>query len=154
MMAPTFREPMASDVTTIARNMRAIDAVECAEIAGLSPIDALCEAVRDSAFVLVACVDGAPMCAFGVAPEAILGSVGIPWLLGVDGLERHSRDILRFSRPAVRHMLSLYPHLKNVVHSDNRAAIRWLTWCGFKIGEAAPMGRTGAMFRPFDLKAA
>lgn len=153
-MAATFREPLPSDVEAIGRNMRAIDALECAEGSGLFPVEAVRLGIEESTFCRVAVVEGEPVCVFGVAPEALLGATGIPWLLGVEGFERHSRDILRYSRPAVRHMLSMYPHLKNIVHSDNQHAIHWLRWCGFTIGEEVPAGRNGAMFRLFELRAA
>lgn len=152
-MATTFRPPTRSDIETVGRNMRAIDALECAEIAGQFPMEALEDGVRDSVVSRAALVDGKPVCIFGVAPEQTLGAVGTPWLLGVEGFEAHSRQILRHSRAYVRAMLDLYPHLRNLVHSDNGHAIRWLKWCGFEIGEEQPLGRSGAMFRPFELKA-
>ena len=132
--------------------MRAIDALECAEISGTFPIEALEAGVRESAFCRTAVVDGQPVCIFGVAPEQTLGNVGAPWLLGVEGFETHALQILRHSRPFVAQMLSLYPHLRNLVHTDNRHAIRWLRWCGFTIGEEMPVGRSGAKFRAFERK--
>ena len=114
-MEPIFRRPLPSDIEDVARNMRAIDALECAEIAGQFPLEALREGVEESPGCLAAIVNGKAVCIFGVAPEQTLGSIGNPWLLGVDGFELHSRQILRHSRRFVRGMLALYPHLRNLV---------------------------------------
>lgn len=153
-MRATFRPPTAEDIETVGRNMREIDQIECVEMTGLFPLQALREAVRDSVFCLAALVDGKAVCVFGCAPEApLLGHIGIPWLLGVEGFEEHSREILRHSRRFVLEMARKYPHLRNVVHTDNSHAIRWLKWCGFSIGDELPVGRSGARFRLFELRA-
>ena len=93
------------------------------------------------------------VCMFGVGSPMICSTVGVPWLLATDELERCARPFLRKSRKAVREMMNGYQVLRNHVDARNTAAIRWLGWVGFDIFPAEPFGVEGLPFHPFEMKA-
>ncbi|GHV58467.1 hypothetical protein FACS189460_6000 [Deltaproteobacteria bacterium] len=66
--------------------------------------------------------------------------VGAPWLLGSDLLERPevSREFIRQSRPHLAELEPGFRKLHNLVHAENKLAIRWLKWLGFSLA-AAPL---------------
>lgn len=146
-MRVTFRPPTESDLDALAANMRAIDVKECEIISGLSPREALAEGVAGSPSVTVAEVDGRVVCAFGVAEASFLGGDGYPWLLCAEGIERHARIMLTCAPRFVGEMQGACERLSNVVHADNRSAIRFLRWLGFSFGEMFHV--KGEPFLPF-----
>lgn len=74
------------------------------------------------------------ICMAGVSPFSLVGSTGVPWLLGSDLVSRHRRAFLAESRRLVAHWLTWFDSLRNVVDARHGAAIRWLRWLGFEIG--------------------
>ena len=149
MNAVTFRAPVGSDLEDLAARMREIDQRECRLAGGHEPIEALREGVAQSLWSLVALVDGKPVCIFGVASDGLLGEEGAPWMLCVDGIERHAKAVLVFARRFILEMGESFERLANVVHADNRSAIRFLRWCGFSLG--APFEIEGETFLPFEM---
>lgn len=153
MIAVTFREPTPSDLDWLAEHMRAIDKLECRVAGGHDPREALQLGADHSLWAYVAEVDGHPVCAFGVASESLLGDgEGRPWMLCAEGIERHARAILICSRRFLREMQASFETLANIVHADNRIAIRYLKWCGFLFGDA--FVHEGERFLPFEMKRA
>lgn len=136
-----FRPPRPQDIAHVAANMRAIDALECRVLGEHSPIEALKDGVDGSDWSVAVEVDGAPVCIFGVASEGFLSFAAAPWLLGVEGIERHARYLLAYTPHYIARMREQYDHLSNTVHASNRHAIRYLKWCGFEFG--APFERHG-----------
>lgn len=149
MNAVTFRAPVPSDLDFLAANMREIDRRECRLAGGHEPLEALTEGVAHSLWSLAAFVDDRPVCIFGVASEGLLGEEGAPWMLSVDGIERHAKAVLVFAKRFILEMGETFERLANVVHSDNRSAIRFLRWCGFSFGEPIEIG--GETFLPFEM---
>jgi hypothetical protein len=72
---------------------------------------------------------------FGIAQDPDDPAIGIPWMLARDGFNitkswlKHCRDVI------FPEMEGVYPILKNYVHKDNAASIRWLRWLGFTFYE-------------------
>jgi len=96
--------------------------------------------------------DGRPETIFGCGTIDIINSIGAPWLLGSDAIERHYRHFLRGSIFWVRKMRAEYSLLRNTVDDRNEVAKRWLAWLGFEIGEAVPRGYEQLPFRTFEMK--
>ena len=94
---------------------------------------ALRKGVEISTWAVTGCVDGVPVCMFGVAPGSVLGGLGIPWMLGTNALMRHEKAFLRRCKGAVAAMLRTYPRLLNIVDERNDTAKRWLVWLGFRL---------------------
>lgn len=136
MRRVVFRPPTPSDLDALAREMRAIDRKECELVAGLPPREALEECVSGAANATVAEVDGRVVCVFGYSEASFLGGDGYPWMLCGEGIERHARTLLTCAPRFVGEMQAQCERLSNVVHAHNRAAIRFLKWCGFSFGES------------------
>jgi len=116
--------------------MREMDVMECRLAGGHEPSEALAEGVAGSLWCYVAEVDDEIVCAFGVAPDGLLGEEGAPWMLCADGIERHAKAVLICAKRFITEMQGQFERLANVVHAHNRSAIRFLKWCGFEFGAA------------------
>lgn len=135
MIAVTFRPPTESDLDALGATMRAMDVMECRAVSGLAPREALAEAVADSLWAYAAEIDGEVVCIFGVAPDGLLGEEAAPWMLCAEGIEHHAKAVMLCSKRFLLEMQAQFERLANVVHADNRSAIRFLKWCGFSFGE-------------------
>lgn len=138
----------------IAANIRPADAAEI-DALGLreSPLAAMRNGVAVSTHSGVFVLGAQPLCVFGVAPRNMVGRQGVPWFLGSVALEQHVRELLLLYPRYIKAMLSLYPHLANHVHADNRRAVRWLRAAGFTLAPAAPFGMRGKLFHKFTMEA-
>ncbi len=137
----------------MAPRLRAADREEVAASSGRSPLEALRYSLAASSHA-VSALDpvGRVVCMFGVGVVDLMGGVGAPWLLGSDLMADHRREFARRSRAYLPLMLAHYPNLENAVDARHVEAIRWLEWLGFTIGDPKPIGRSGAMFRPFEMR--
>lgn len=149
MIYASFRSATESDLDYLAEHMRAMDAKECMLVGGASPRQALEQGLEHSLWAYVAEIAGKPVALFGVAPDGLLGDEASPWMLCVEGIERHARALLICAPRFIRAMSEGFERLINVVHADNRSAIRFLKWCGFVFGE--PVEIAGEMFLPFEM---
>ena len=143
----------ADHAAGLAGRLRASDAAEIAAASGLSQLDALTFSVSRSAHAFTAMVDGRPEIMFGVSDLNVLLGWGSPWLLGSDAVALHYRAFARESRAWHAAFVSRYRRLFNAVHAENRLSIAWLRYLGFTIHPALPLGRSGALFHPFELEA-
>lgn len=125
-----IRKARPEDVALIAAHARPADVAEMAAL-GTTVAEALADGLARSDWAMTGCVDGVPVCMFGVAPVSILAGEGAPWMLAAEGLEAVQLTFLRMCRPVVARMQASYPRLMNVVDSRNVTAIRWLRWLGF-----------------------
>lgn len=140
----------ADHVLPVARDMRKEDVAEVRASSGLGPEVALrySLAVSTRAWAMLD-HDGTPMGLFGVAPFPGVAHAGTPWLLATPALEGRSREFLRQCRGFIAEMAALYPVLFNHIDVRNRASIRWLRWCGFRLADFDP--EYGVERRPFYL---
>lgn len=146
MAKPVYSfEPATPDtVRYIAAHLREADRKELAVTAfGRSVEDVLLESMRISRWATVARVDGLPAIVYGVAPTAERG-VGAAWMLATDAINRVRRPFIEVCRGEVDLMQASFPILCNYVHRDNRVAIAWLEWLGFKVSNK-PAGPNGVM---------
>ena len=146
--------PAHSDhIFWIANNMREADRNECAA-GGRGPYAALRDSLERSISAWTGMVgDSEPVCMFGVAPLDLLGSTGSPWLLGTDAVQKYAVTFLKLNKVYISKMLDIFPHLLNYVDARHVAAIRWLTWLGFKFDrEAVPFGPFNLPFFRFEMR--
>jgi hypothetical protein len=88
----------------------------------------------------------------GVRPLTQFSKIGIPWLLGTDGLGNMKRFFVSVSRPTIENMKGGFDLLINHVDARYTKAVRWLEWCGFTVEEPKPHGVLGEPFHKFYME--
>jgi stage V sporulation protein SpoVS len=132
------------DARELAPLLRAEDRAEVLAL-GVAPVDGLLQSLAAAREAWTYRDDGRIICMAGVAPLSLIGSTGIPWLLGSPLVVAHRRAFMVETRRMVARWLDWFPVLRNVVDARYQAAIRWLRWLGFTIGE--PFNLSRGVFR-------
>lgn len=136
----------------VAANIREADAVEVYEAARRDVLYMMQRSYKRSDRNATLMVRQEPVAVIGVGRLSTLSSVGVPWMLGTDGVTKHARHLLPYGSEVVRKMMQGHTVLRNMVHVDNKASIRWLKSLGFTLHDAEPLGWRGAMFHTFEKK--
>lgn len=139
---PRARWVKPADIDHIAANMRDMDRRECAEIFNCDPLDGVRESVRRSPWCVSVISRGELICIVGVAPDGdmLLNRRGMPWLVGIEGIERHPRAFSMLTGPVIERMEREYPLLSNIVLQENTLSIAWLMRAGFTLGAPEMIG--------------
>jgi len=137
-------------IEPIASNMREADVIEVWLSSHRTPHQAMKEAFEVSVKAWTIMEDGVPIGMFGVSSVSVLGTTGIPWLLGTDGMLKIKRQFVRESAKYLRASHKLYPRLANFVHANNAESLRWLMWLGFDFSGPVKAGPDGAEFYKFE----
>lgn len=127
------------DVHELAPRLRAEDRAEVLAL-GYAPVDGLLHSIAGAQEAWTYRADRQIICMAGIAPLSLIGRVGVPWLLGSELVLQHRRTFMTETRRMVAHWLTRFDVLRNVVDARYDAAIRWLRWLDFKIGEPFPLG--------------
>lgn len=92
-----------------------------------------------------------PFAIFGLVPWDGLPHAAKPWLFGTPALDEYGIRLLRMAPKILADMASAggFTHLENHVHAENTRDIQLIERLGFTVGEAAPWGHKGALFRRF-----
>lgn len=69
-----------------------------------------------------------------LAPEETAG-IGIPWLLGTSEYRGCRRTFMELSKVLKEEMHKMFPVLRNFVAIENKTAVTWLKWLGFKMAQ-------------------
>lgn len=139
-------------VGPIATNIRSIDRQEC-EALGRTPKEALRSGLRCSLSAFTALEGGRPLAMLGVVPSALLGGKGTVWMLGVEDVFRHGRQLVAQGPGIIADWLGTFRELGNIISVENAAAIRLLERWGFAIGGRVEVHR-GVEFVPFRIERA
>lgn len=78
---------------------------------------------------------GKPVNVWGVHDKDLFGGIGVPWLIATDEIKAAAVPFLRESCYYLNEMKEGREALENEVWSENRVAIHWLKWLGFRMGE-------------------
>jgi hypothetical protein len=119
----------------------------------LCPEDA---AELDAAGLTLGCIEGVPaqaltmdgrlVCLFGVESMKCDPMAGVPWMLCTDALaEVPRRAMADVSAQVVAVWRGEFARLSNLVHSENRRALRFLRFLGFTV-HLQPAGPGGAFY--------
>ena len=135
----------------LAVNMCQRDIDECWAASHSPPKEALVRSLAASPNAMAGLYQGRVVCMYGVAEISILSNIGIPWLLGTDEIEEHSKYFLRHNRYYMREISKRYSYLVNFVDARNTVAIRWLEWLGFRVLPAQPFGPDDMPFHRFEI---
>ena len=107
--------------------MRRADQTEIAHM-GHSPKSSLMTGLSYDDVTLTALdSEGVPFAMFGVGQ---LETGGYIWCLGTDGVNDNAYDFLRASRKYTQALTKPYGVTFNYVHDENKAALKWLKFCG------------------------
>ena len=129
-----IRPARPEDADLLAPHLREIDCRELWALSRLEPGEGLRLSLKCSVSAWTAETGGEIIQIWGVSRlGGLLDFVGQPWLLGSDILERPevAREFIRRSRACARELEAGFRRLENVVHAENRLAVRWLKWLGF-----------------------
>lgn len=150
-----FVYPTPAHCRELAWDMRHQDRVEMAALGYVgyeALFDMLTTSVKRSPMVATITVDKVPTCIFGVAPINTLGGVGAVWLLATPRGQKHAKALMRYCRPYISEMLTVFPLLTNMVHEENTASRRWLEQLGAVFTDPVSVP-SGAKFIPFEMRA-
>ena len=153
-MIPSVITADSRHVAEMSRRARRVDRLECFLQTGRRLHRQLPVTFDISSAAWAGYADDDLVTVFGVAAAAPLDGIGMPWLVATPRLERVAVPFLRLNRGYFEQMKEGYTVLTNVVYDENIAAIRWLRWLGFEIGEPHPWGHRRAPFRRFQWRAA
>lgn len=145
----SIRRMVAADAAAIDCCARPADREEMLACAGQTVEDALREGLSKSLRAWVIESDGLPLAAVGDTMAGI--GLGVPWMVTTEHIASNPRGFLRASRAILGDMLMRHQMLINYVDARNAAAIRWLQWLGFAIGEPVPYGAQQLPFRQFTM---
>lgn len=129
--------------------MREADRVELELATGQSPEFILEESFRVSDKTFAYLEDGIVLCVFGVTAHPQMEGAGIPWLIASEEAVSKVHRFIRRCKEVIDELSAPYRVLLNMVHAENKVAIRWLIWCGFKFLPAVEVGPKNALFMPF-----
>jgi hypothetical protein len=93
-----------------------------------------------------------PVAIFGVRPAGMFSDIGIPWLSVTDGIAKIKRFFVAHSKPMIKEMRRDFEMLVTLVDARFIKAIRYLKWCGFKMGNTEPFGALGLTFHKFYME--
>lgn len=149
MSEVNFVRHRETDTAYVASNIRDADAREVYETSGRSVLSTLERSVRLSQRVATITVDDEPAAIIGVGAATPFSKTGVPWMLGTDLVTAKARHILPYGPSMVIKMMQTHDELRNIVHVENKASIRWLKTLGFTINKEQPLGWRGGLFHPF-----
>ena len=129
-----IRPATYEDCLSLAPLLRKEDKDEVWASDKLLPEEALIQCLRMTPKAMVGVLDGEVFCMFGITPSKIR-KLGVPWLLGSEGIKGASREFLRRNRETLDDLSIGYDSLVNFVWSENTEHIRWLKWLSFTVEE-------------------
>lgn len=143
-----FRPATAFDARLLAASMRPADRAEI-EAGGFGLHEAIQRSLDTSEAAWAVCAGDELLGLFGTnpigSPEAKVGAI---WLLTTTAVESHALPFLRASRYVMKLVSKKYRVLLNFVDENHEAALKWVSWLGFRVYPPEPYGRHGAPFHP------
>jgi hypothetical protein len=127
----TIVEPTQAMLESIAARM-CTDDVDELVAQGLTPLPTLLQGWQMSREIYVACWDGQPQAAFGVADYTQDGNYGVPWMLSTGPRGSVVREFLAVSRKYIEAWSPMYLAMFNLVDHRHIRAQRWLMYLGFE----------------------
>lgn len=131
-MTITILPPTEAMLEQIAARMCAEDRAELEACGWATPLDALKASVGTSREAYVACWDGLPQAAFGVADFTLDDTLGVPWMLSTGPTGRIASEFVKVSHQYISEWSPLYSALFNFVDARHLRAQRWLLSLGFE----------------------
>lgn len=128
----TIHTPTPELLRDLAGRLSADDLAELEAVGMKDPLKTLTESVAICREAYVACWDGAPQAAFGVADLPLDDTLGVPWLLSTGAFAGVRREFLDAAAKFIAAWAPMYSALFNFVHTRHVRAQRWLVRLGFE----------------------
>ena len=126
--SPELIEPFSRVVPDhVQRGMR--------EAFGLTPLQAMQDGLRQSSHAYAAYSNGLPICMWGVAPQSLLGGVGVLWVIPTCYVCRYRVGFVRASKHVLGKMLKDYRTLLCWIHESEFEEMRWMQWLGYQFAD-------------------
>jgi hypothetical protein len=135
-----IRDSVPKDIESLSFTMRQADKEEVWAQSHSTPREALQYSYDKSEIALTVLWKGKIAGMFGIKPKSLISDRAIVWLLTSDEVSNMKLSFAKYSKKVMNMFLNLYPVLENYVDSRYIDSVKWLKWCGFKIGEAEPHG--------------
>lgn len=150
----SIKQPDAADLVYLAEHLRQSDQLELEAVGFSDPLAALKLSVSlsDVDYLKLICVDGVPLCIFGVVSRCLLSSEAEIWMLATNELYRYPKRLTLHSKLMVRIMLKRWRKLYNVIDVRSQLTIRWLQLIGFTMTETIEVKPGYPVFR-FEINA-
>ncbi len=147
-----IRPATEADAVAMAPHLRAHDAAELHQSAGMTPLQGLRHGVRESTESWVWVPEYVAIAMWGVHVDSVLSGSAIVWLLTTTAVERHPVAFLRRSRALLRDLRHRYPCLHGLVDREYSRSRAWLDWLGATFHAPVSAGLTDTLFHPFEIR--
>lgn len=127
-------EGYSDEVHHVAKHMRQEDVEELWQLGRNEPEAALRQSMRATTEAFVVYRGGEPVGVMG-AVLPVLGSHGVPWLLGTRGLDHCRREIVHYGKVYTEHLLTRCKMLENIALASNTKTLVFLKGIGFDISD-------------------
>lgn len=141
-----------SHILEILPDLRLGDLREIDAMTEMSVLEALELSLKTSRKAWAGYFDGEIVALFGVSEYSVLGSTGVPWLVGTESLVTNQKAFLRRCAGYVKEMKQGFYVLENYIDCRNDVAINWLRWLGFKMHDPEIFGPRGLPFHRFTME--
>lgn len=153
MSEVAYRVPTSDDLRAVADNMRHDDVMEVRALGKENMRAALFESERASVWSATVVWRQHPVGIVGVCETGTLISpVGVPWLLGTDGLYDMGRLFWTEAKRVVYAMSKDYISLVNYVWAGSETSVRFLSKLGFTIHAPVNVPPLGEPFHQFEMR--
>ena len=144
-----FELPNEKNLEFIAQHMREADIAEITASCGFAVRQALKSSVRLSDWCFVLTFEEEPVAVIGLVRSELNPSLGSPWMLGTDSIDKHPAAFFKTLKYVIGVMLCMCSYLGNFVHAKNEKSVRFLSHIGFILDEPKPFGTSGELFHKF-----
>lgn len=130
-------------------NLRETDYQEVYTSSGKCPVRILKISWEISLAKWIIFTDSRPVAIFGVVDYG--KDFGVPWMVATPELNLMKRYLIENSRKYICEMFEWgeFSCLVNYIDIRNKLSKKWLTWCGFTMGEIIPYGKFNKPFQKF-----
>lgn len=127
-----FRQALYCDVEALCEHVREADRREVEATHG-SVHNAIMDSIARSDFALAAYMGDEILGICGCVPVNLCASIGNPWWISAEAVERYPKTFVRASRMIIDMFHQQYDHLQNFVDMRYIKSLNWLRIIGFRI---------------------
>tara|TARA_Y100000310_G_C20533794_1_gene739826 strand:- start:63 stop:524 length:462 start_codon:yes stop_codon:yes gene_type:complete len=96
--------------------------------------------------------NGEVVCIFGIRRKSLLSDTAYPWLLSTNLVNEHKRNLLKGAKISVNKWMGMNELLENFIPAGLPKLIRFVSWLGFTVEEAKPIGQNGKLLHRIEMR--